>query len=55
MSKIAKSLGMDVQQLRSCAQNQGIVPDKTQRSCDMFSQEKANQIMQSCGTGLNIR
>jgi hypothetical protein len=50
MGKIAKSLGMDVRMLRSCAQGHGIVPDKTQGSCDMFSQDHANQIMQSCGS-----
>jgi hypothetical protein len=53
MAKIARQVGMDVQQLRSCAQSQGIVPDRQLRSCDMFSQDKANQIMQACGTGFN--
>lgn len=50
LAKIAKHMGTDVHQLRYCAQSQGILPDKHKRSCDMFSQDKAYEIMQACGT-----
>jgi hypothetical protein len=53
MGKMAKQVGVDIQELRACAQSHGIVADKHQLSCDMFSQSKANEIMQTCGTGLS--
>jgi hypothetical protein len=49
LGKIAKQLDKDVQELRSCAHGHGLIPDKTQRSCDMYSEETAQKIMQACG------
>lgn len=51
IGKLAKSIGVDARELRSCAQGHGIVADRTKRSCEMFTSDKAQQILQSCGTG----
>jgi hypothetical protein len=54
VGKIAKRLGVDAQQLRSCAQSNGIIPDKHQYSCDMFSPDKAHQIVEACASGFKL-